>query len=71
MRFMADQHNLTDREVHLSARLLIAHYKTQAAAEAEQRIAEMKASGENAGAVAWARIREAAQELVSGRLKSS
>jgi hypothetical protein len=39
------------------------------AQKAEQRVAEMKAKGERSGANAWARIREAAKELISSGLR--
>lgn len=68
---MPDCHCLTDKEVNLSARLLVAEYKSRAVHRAEQRIAEMKVAGERTGAFAWARIREAAQELVSDGLRRS
>lgn len=71
MEHSSDQHHLTEREVRLSARLLIADYKSWAVAKAEQRIAEMRAKGQRAGEVAWSRIRDAAQERVSGGLQSS
>lgn len=61
---MPDKHLLSDREVLLSARLLIADYKVQALRRAEQRIAEMKAKQDHAGTHAWSRIRAAVVTLL-------
>ncbi len=62
------EHMLTDREVELSARLLIADYGEEAAKRAKGRVTEMRSAMNHSAALAWARILEATMELQSRKM---
>ena len=55
-------HILTDREVELSARILIAEYGEEASERAKERVTETRAAANHASARAWGRILAATME---------
>jgi hypothetical protein len=57
-----DEHALTDREVKLSARLMVAEYGHEAPRRAKERIAQMRSIKNGQGVSAWGRI----LEMISG-----
>lgn len=71
MRPVMSDHYLTEREVRMSARLVIADYGADAATLARMRVHEMFELSDGAGAVAWARILKAVQEIQQREFKPS
>lgn len=54
-----DEHALGERDVLLSARLIVVQFGREASARARERVVHMKAIGNLSGARAWRRILEA------------
>ena len=60
-----DIHNLTDKEVRLSAALLLAEYGASAEDQAAARLFEMREVGNELAVLAWGRILDAVKRAQS------